>query len=269
MRAVNLIPPDARRGDRVALRTGAISYVIVGALALGLLGAVALGLTSKQVSDRKAEVASLEQEEAAAEARAQSLQQFASFRAVEESRAATVTSLAQSRFDWDRVLNELARVIPSDVWLVQLEGTVNPNVSLEAGPDISIRDSVPGPALAIVGCAASQDAVAGFVADLEDIDGVTRVGLQSSERSEESAGGAATATPTSPGSDTQNSGECRTRDFISRFEIVAAFDAIPTPPTASAAPSVPSSVAPSTSSSTSTSTPSTSAPASSSTVVGG
>ena len=103
MRPVNLIPPDERGSDRAAMRTGAFSYVLIGALALALLGVIALAFTSKQVSDRKSEVAKLQAQEQQAEAKAQSLQAFANFRAVQEQRSATITSLAQSRFDWQRV----------------------------------------------------------------------------------------------------------------------------------------------------------------------
>ena len=41
------------------------------------------------------------------------------------------TSLAQSRFDWERVLRELAIVIPEDVWLTNLTATVSPEVQLD------------------------------------------------------------------------------------------------------------------------------------------
>jgi Tfp pilus assembly protein PilN len=248
MRAVNLIPPDARRGDRVALRTGVVSYVVVGTLALALIGVVALALTSKQISDREDEVVALQAEEQQATARAAQLQPFIAFHDNQVNRENTVAGLAESRFDWDRVLNELARVIPSDVWLSQLSGTVNPSVSLDAGADIGLRDTVTGPALEMVGCATGQDAVAAFVADLEDIDGVTRVGVQSSERNESTA--ATAGAPTAPTGDSSqsgggNAGECRTRAFISRFEIVVAFDAGPTPSASTTPPSI-SAVAPST-----------------------
>jgi Tfp pilus assembly protein PilN len=241
MRPVNLIPPDERRGDRAAMRTGAFSYVLIGGLAVALLAVIALAFTSKQVSDRKSEVAKLESEEAAATAKAQSLQAFTDFRAAQESRSGTVASLAQSRFDWQRVLNEFARVIPSDVWLVQLAGTVDPTVGIDSGPEVEGRDSIAGPALEIQGCAPSQDAVAGLIASLQEIDGVTRVGLDSSERSDQAE--AATAAPTTSDSAVTTT-ECRTREFITQFKILVAFDAVPTPATATATPSVPPGVSP-------------------------
>jgi Tfp pilus assembly protein PilN len=241
MRPVNLIPPDERRGDRTAMRTGNVAYVVLGALALGLLGVIVLALTSKQISDRESEVKSLEQEEQAVQAKAQNLRAFADFRAVQVGRTATVASLAQSRFDWERVIRELSLVIPEDVWLTNLAGTVSPNVGLDAGAEVSLRDNIEGPALELVGCASGQDAVAGFITDLEDIDGVTRVGLQVSELPTEQAEEAEAGGGQQASSDT----DCRTRDFITKFELVVAFDSVPTPPTATAAPSVPAPVAPS------------------------
>jgi Tfp pilus assembly protein PilN len=241
VRPVNLIPQDERRGDRAAMRTGPFSYVLIGALAAAVLGVAALALTSKQISDKKSEVAQLQQQEQAAQAKAQSLQAFTQFRAAQEARSATIISLAQSRFDWERVLNEFARVIPSDVWFVKVSGTVDPTVSVQDSPDIQGRDSIPGPALEMEGCASSQDAVAALVANLEDIDGVTRVGLDSSEKADDSQGTAATAAPTTGDSGSTNT-DCRTRDFIYQFKIVAAFDEVPTPATATSVPSVPSGV---------------------------
>jgi Tfp pilus assembly protein PilN len=254
MRPVNLIPPDERGSDRGTMRTGAVSYVLIGALAIALLGMIALAFTSKQVSDRKSEVANLQAEEQRAEAKAQSLQAFANFRAVQQQRSTTITSLAQSRFDWQRVINELSRVIPSNVWLVQLAGTANPQVSLTDAPEIQIRDDVAGPALELVGCAVSQDAVAGLVSALEEIDGVTRVGLQQSGKADDSAStGGSTVTS---GSGQETNSECRTNPHIPKFEIVVAFDSVPTPSGAVTDPSVPPSLA-TTASSQSTASPST------------
>jgi Tfp pilus assembly protein PilN len=240
MRPVNLIPKDERRGDRAAMRTGVFSYVLMGALAVAVLAVAVLALTSKQISDRQSEVAQLQLQEQQAQAKAQSLASFTQFRAAQEARAGTIASLAQSRFDWQRVLNEFARVIPSNVWLIKLAGTVDPTVSVTDGPDLQTRDQAPGPALELLGCASSQDAVAGLIANLQEIDGVTRVGLESSERPDETQG-AATAAPTTTDSNTVST-DCRTRDFITQFKILVAFDEVPAPATATATPSVPAGV---------------------------
>src|SRR3954451_22123326 len=128
MRPVNLIPNDERRGDSAPLRTGNMIYVLLGGLAVLVLGLAAVALTSKQISDREAQKSSLDQELQRETARANSLAAFSSFRAVQEQRAVTVNSLATSRFDWERVLHELSLVLPSDVHLATLTGTVNPEV---------------------------------------------------------------------------------------------------------------------------------------------
>jgi Tfp pilus assembly protein PilN len=232
MRPVNLIPPNERRGDSAPLRTGSLIYVLVAGLGVLLLLVVVVALTSKQIDDRKAEKASLEQQLQQETARANSLAAFASFRTVQEQRAATVSSLAVTRFDWQRVLHELSLVLPSDVHLSTLTGTVSPDVQIGDGASGTLRGGVAGPALDIKGCAPTQDAVAGFVASLEDIDGVTRVGLDSSKIQDASSSSSGGTTGCDAGG---------AMNF--NFEIVVAFDAVATPTTATTAPSVPSSAA--------------------------
>lgn len=241
MRPVNLTPPEERGGNRAALRTGSISYLILAALALGVAAVTALVLTTNTISDRKAEASELEAREAAARSEAESLRAFAEFATLSEARAQTVTSLARSRFDWERVLRELALVIPDDVWLVQLSGAASPDVQVEDAAEVSAGSNIAGPALSMVGCATSHEAVARFLQALKDIDGVTRVGLGKSERPLSESGGAS-------GEDSGASGEdCRTRAFITRFEIVAAFDEVSVPPLdAGTAPAPPAPAAEST-----------------------
>jgi Tfp pilus assembly protein PilN len=227
MRPVNLIPVEERRGEHGPMRTGPVPYLLVGALVAALVGVTALVLTSNQISDRKNEVAQLEREDAVATARAERLAVYTQFRALHEQRVATVTSLADSRFDWERVMRELSLILPKNAWLISLEATASPDASGgSGGGGSSLRGSAPGPALKISGCASGQEAVAGFVTALKDIDGVTRVGVQSSELSDQAEGAGA-----SGGS---SGGDCRTRDFIAKFEIVVAFDAAPVPLSASA-----------------------------------
>jgi Tfp pilus assembly protein PilN len=230
VRPVNLIPPEDRRGDQAPLRTGPLPYILLAALVAVLIGVTALILVDNQISESKAEVAKLEGEDVVAGARAQQLASYTQFRDMSEQRVATVQSLADSRFDWERVMRELALVLPSNVWLTNLTATASPNVSLDGGGGSSgtLRAQVPGPALELNGCASGQEAVAGFVTALKDIDGVTRVGVESSELGEEED--AEEATSTEGGANTGSTGdECRTRAFIAKFALVVAFDAAPVP----------------------------------------
>jgi Tfp pilus assembly protein PilN len=225
MRPVNLIPPEQRRGEHAQARTGPLVYIVVGALALVLAGVTMLVLTDNQISDSKAEVATLKREDAAAAAQAKRLAAFSQFRTLAEQRLATVRTLADSRFDWERVMRELALVLPSNVWLTTLNATATASASAgggEGGGSTSgLRGAIAGPALELSGCATGQEAVAEFVTVLEDIDGVTRVGVNSSELASKGK---------EAGSGSGGSGDCRTRSNIAQFSLVVAFDAAPVPP---------------------------------------
>jgi Tfp pilus assembly protein PilN len=222
MRPVNLIPPEQRRGEHAQLRTGPVMYIVLGALGLLLIAVTMLVLTNNRISDSKAEVVTLEQEDAVATAKAERLAAYSQFKALSEQRIATVKSLADSRFDWERVMRELSLVLPSDVWLTSLTASATPGDSTgaEGGSASGLRGAVPGPALELSGCAAGQEAVAGFVTVLKDIDGVTRVGIQTSELASEG---------NQAGSGSSGGGDCRTREFIAQFSLVVAFDAAPVP----------------------------------------
>jgi Tfp pilus assembly protein PilN len=222
MRPINLIPPELRQGSTAPMRTGPIPYILLGALVAVLAGVALLVTTSNQVSERKAEVTQLEREDAAAKREAQRLAAYTQFQTLHEQRLATITSLADSRFDWERVMRELALILPHDAWMTELSASASASGETSTG---TLRNTVPGPALELGGCASGQEAVAGFVTSLKDIDGVTRVGVESSElpTPEEGAG-------VSDGSEEENTdGECRTRQFIAKFKIVVAFDAAPVP----------------------------------------
>ena len=217
MRPVNLIPKEERPGVRRPLRGGPTAYIVVGALVAALLGMTALVVADNRVADLKNEIVQVKGEVSAAEATARALAPYTQFHGVREQRVATISSLADSRFDWERVMRELALVLPGNVWLTNLTGTASPQVSVEGAGSVGLRSAILGPALELTGCASSQDAVAGFVQALKEIDGVTRVGVQAS------------ALSVGSGSSSSAGGTCQTRDFIAQFQMVAAFDAAPVP----------------------------------------
>lgn len=215
MRPVNLIPPEERPGGRKPLRSGPLAYIVVGALAAAVIAITALVVTENKVADSKVEVTRLQHEQTRISAKAQELSAYTQFATVREQRLATITSLADSRFDWERVLRELALVMPRDVQLTSLAGSASGS-SASGGVGIGMRSQVAGPALEMVGCAPSQGEVAAFIERVKSIDGVTRVGIQGSTMN--STGGNATTSST-----------CATQ-LPAQFQLVAAFDAAPAPP---------------------------------------
>jgi Tfp pilus assembly protein PilN len=190
MRAVNLIPTDQRRGMARGARPMG-SYLVIAALAVVVVLASVYAMAGHKVSDRKAELARVTAQAQAAEARAAALAPYARFAALSQKRVATVTQLAQSRFDWAHVMHELGRVIPSDAWLTSMTGTVAPGTALEGASSTSgaLRSALGVPAIELVGCTTSQSNVARMMSRMRLIDGVTRVGLQSSEKADIAPGG--------------------------------------------------------------------------------
>jgi type IV pilus assembly protein PilN len=226
MRPINLLPPEDRRDGQAPTRTGQMPYILVGALVLLLIGVTALVLAGNQVSEREADVTRLKHEDAQESARADRLAAYTQFQTLHEQRVATVTSLANSRFDWERVMRELSLILPENAWLVEVSASASPGTDAGgSGGGSGLRSGSPGPALELSGCAAGQEAVAGFVTALKDIDGVTRVGVQSSELGSSEAGAGIGEEGGSGG----GGDDCRTRDFIAKFEIVVVFDAAPVP----------------------------------------
>ena len=212
MRPVNLIPPEERPGSRRPLRSGPLAYIVVGALAAAVIAITALVLTENSISEKKSEVTQLQAEQAQITAKAQALSAYTQFDTVSEQRLATVTELADSRFDWPRILHELSLVIPANVQLTSLAGNVAPGAAATGGGGVGLRSGIAGPALEMVGCTTNQAAVASFIEALKDIDGVTRVGFQGSSMG--TGGGNATTAGNCEGGGAQ-------------FQLVAAFDAAP------------------------------------------
>lgn len=193
MKAVNLIPTDTPRAGRAAGSAGPRgpigAYVVIAVLAVGVAMAASLAFTNKQVSDRQSDLARVEREAQAAEAKTSALKAYTDFAALRTARVETVGGLLDGRFDWAHSLREVARVVPDDVDLTSLVGTVSPTSKVAGGGSASLRTALPVPAVDLIGCAKSQAHVARLLARLRTIDGVQRVSLASSEKSDAAAGG--------------------------------------------------------------------------------
>lgn len=227
MRPVNLIPLDQRRGESAPVRTGPLAYVVIGFLVVVLAAVIAVFSLGNSIESKQSEVASLESQAAEAQARAEALSPYVSFQQLRDARVETIGSLARSRFDWERVIREVTRLIPRNVWLQNMTGTVRPDVQVENAAGVPLRASVPGPALELAGCARAQTDVARLIASINDVDGVTRVtavnGIKPTGASGE--GGE------SGGAEGAGGGEVACPASSPSFQLVAAFDAIVLPET--------------------------------------
>ena len=187
---VNLLPADERRAAGTAGRSGGLVYVALGLMALVLVMATSLVMASNSVSSEQAQVDRASKQAAAAEQLSKQLTSYADFSSLRQARVQTVTSLATTRYDWAHALGELSRVLPKNVWLTTISGSVSAGGNGAAAG--GVRGSIPGPAIVIAGCTTSHPMVATLMSSLRRIDGVVRVSLESSEKGSAAEAGAST-----------------------------------------------------------------------------
>jgi hypothetical protein len=201
---------------------------VIGGLALL---ALLYGRAHHQVSSRRAQVATLTARAQKATEEASRLTPYTSFIALREARTQAVSQLVDSRFDWAHAFHELGRVLPADVSISSLDGSIGSGApaSLAATPSSSATSTSasstaagasvtsatpPGsiPSFTLTGCASSQAEVAIALDRLRLIDGVEEVNLQSSTK----AGGT---------SGTAGGGGCAASD--PSFTVRVAFSPLP------------------------------------------
>jgi Tfp pilus assembly protein PilN len=183
MRAVNLMPLDARAGRRRP-PTAALAVAGAGVLAASVL-AVAFVSASGKVDSREQELASLERELAATRRAVKPKPAQTGLSAEREQRFTALTGAMGERLAWDRILREVSLVLPEDVWLSQLAAGGG---SAATGAPAEAPDVQAGQTVTFNGFTYSQESVArlltrlGLVPDLGEIklqkSSVTTVGSQ-------------------------------------------------------------------------------------------
>jgi Tfp pilus assembly protein PilN len=218
MRPVNLLPEE-HRARRATGKLAGSSYVLVGALAV-LLGMLTLYvLTSNQVSARKADAAAAKRDAQRAQTEINQLGPFGSFTQIKQVRVASVTDLAQARFDWERFVRELALVLPRGSWLTEVDAaTTGEDQPGGAGSAAS------GPHANLKGCAPHQPDVAKLMVRLRKMNRVDDVELTESSQKADAAAAAGGSTPSAGAAGTPvtpgKSDDCGKRY---QFELVVQF----------------------------------------------
>jgi Tfp pilus assembly protein PilN len=203
MRAVNLIPGDARGSSGVKVAGGlGPGYAVIALLGVAVLLVSVYVLTSNTISDRQSKLATLQAQVTEEQAQASRLTNFASFLKLTQARVETVRQIASSRFDWHAALADLSKVIPANTSLQSLTGTVAPGATVSgAGGSAggsSLRSAIPSPAFEMLGCTKTQDDVARVMSRLRLINGVQRVTLASSVKTDAGQAGAAVSSVSGP-----------------------------------------------------------------------
>jgi Tfp pilus assembly protein PilN len=238
MRPVNLLPSEYRPRVATAANDNR-SYVLLGALAALLIAVTVFALTSNQATSRNEEAAEKNQAAQEAEKSAADLAPFADFAQVKQVRAASVRALASSRFDWERLMRELSRVLPRETWLTEADASASGASSASAGAAgaAATASTGGGPSVKLNGCARKQTDVARLLVRLRKMHGADDVTLTSSEGSD-NLGGAASASSAPTAAGVGGGSGC---DRFYRFEVTVAFKTPAAVPTQAAKP-VPSSL---------------------------
>jgi Tfp pilus assembly protein PilN len=176
MKAVNLIPTDQRRARPSGKQSGS-AYAVIGLLAVLLIMAAGYVLTSNNVNDRKSQAAAAEAEADRLEAEAAARGAYTSFAQIKQARLAAVGAVAGSRFDWERLMRELARVMPEGSWLQSTDASTSGDIEGTA----ATGEAAPiQPKANLVGCTPRQSDVARMIVRMRQMHRVTDVELNES-----------------------------------------------------------------------------------------
>lgn len=178
MRPVNLLPPS-QRIKRGGGRPGS-AYVVLGVLAVLLVAVVTYVLTANQVTAKQGDLARAKDDTAAAQARAAAAGSFGNFAQVKQQRETSVSQLAQARLDWERLMREIALVLPADVFITSLDAAAAGGGATPQSGGSQAGSS--GPTVKLAGCAPSQPDVATLMVRLRRLHRADDVKLTDSTR---------------------------------------------------------------------------------------
>jgi Tfp pilus assembly protein PilN len=179
VKAVNLIPTEQRRVRATGKQSGS-AYVLIGVLATLLVMVAAYIFTAGNVTDRQNEAAAAKVEADQLEAQAAQSKSFTNFAQIKETRLASVSTIADTRFDWERMLRELSRAMPAGSWLQASDASVAGQGTGSDTSTTSTTTAPAGPTTTLTGCTPNQADVARMMVRLRQMHRVTDVVLNQS-----------------------------------------------------------------------------------------
>jgi hypothetical protein len=238
MRAVNLLPEEYRPRQRSREGRGP-AHIVVGVLGVLLVMAMAYALSLNQANGRKTDIARAKSDIEQAKAQVAASADFGDFHSIKETRDASVKQLASGRFDFERLMRELALVLPADTWLLDSSASTSgsesgaaaggstpppsPSGSTAAATTDAAGAGTSNPTLNLSGCALHQKNVAVLLVRLRKLYRAEDVNLEESAEDTSDQGGARAQTS----SDSAGGGEdsCGAGRF--KFTVHVKFTATP------------------------------------------
>jgi Tfp pilus assembly protein PilN len=201
VRAVNLIPPDRRRGSSAVGRSGGAVYVLLGALGGLMILAALYAVANHQVADRKAKLVQANQESAAAQAQAAQLAPYQQLADMKNQREQAIAGLAHTRFDWPGAMHNVAAALPAGVALATFDASLGQSGGSSSSPAAAPAGATGAGATAgtvhLTGCAGSHTQVGDVMNRLRGVPGVLSVTFQSSSKGGSSGGTGGGGSPAS------------------------------------------------------------------------
>jgi Tfp pilus assembly protein PilN len=184
MRAVNLLPRQQVQRKRERTNTVALGAGIGGAVVVLVLVAGFL-LANRSVNRQREALSTARAVLAATPAHHVSAQTNAFRSSIlnqREQRSLALAAAIGKRVAWDRILRRVALVLPDDVWLTNVAGTVPLEPAASTAPPAATPSALPAAstALTLQGSTYSQAGVARLLSRLEVVPDLKNVQLQSS-----------------------------------------------------------------------------------------
>jgi Tfp pilus assembly protein PilN len=240
VRAVNLLPEKHRPRRATGGKSGS-SYVLLGVLGAVVVAVLMYVLTLNSINSAKTEIVDAKAAAQRANAQAQSLGAYGDFAKVKQERVDAVKQLAEGRVDWERLVRELAHVLPAGVWISNASAADSPgNEQSSSGSSSSSSTSGSassstststtstsggssdssaaggGPVLTLEGCARDQAAVAETLVRLREMQGASDVKLDHSTQPDDQGSG-------TQSSDTECGATHKVANYV--FQIDVSFEA--------------------------------------------
>lgn len=177
MPRVNLIPREERERE---LRRKAYLFPVAGAALIAISLGGSYYYFDNKLSDTRQEAETYLQNNADIARQVAELQRYESVKKQKQDRLSSVTNTYNQRVRWSRTLDDLAFVVPEDIWLVSIEakvpGAIVKTTTKAAGKETAEKD------LVIEGYTWEMPTVAVFMVRLGLISSLTDVVLISAEK---------------------------------------------------------------------------------------
>jgi hypothetical protein len=232
MRPVNLLPDELRPRQRTR-EGGGRANIVLGVMGVLLVMAVAYALSLNQLNSHKTDIARAKSETEKAKAEVTASTAFGDFHAIEQTRSASVKQLAGGRVDWERMMRELALVLPAHTWLLGATAASSADAAATSGgstpppagsgstaaatPGDSAASGASSPTLDLKGCALHQNNVAVLLVRLRKLYRAENVDLNESAQ-ETTDTGVQASSDSAGGTDTCGSGRFK-------FDVAVTFSA--------------------------------------------